>query len=182
MEKSLSTSIAALGALPSSKPIIAAEVGAAPYNDCAKCKHDWILNGYPAIYNKWWRLVAVVYFDVDMRFDNQPNWRLNAPTNAISAYGKIVNNSRFWVLRIASNTALGLSSAATTVTGTADQGQLELTGSITSAEVITLRPTAASHPILRRILQTSPAATRSQGTSASMPAAAATKSIATRAR
>ena len=96
MEKSLSTSIAALAALPSSKPIIAAEVGAAPYNGCAKCKYDWILNGYPAIYNKWWRLVAVVYFDVDMRFDNQPNWRLNAPTNAISAYGKIVNDSRFW--------------------------------------------------------------------------------------
>ena len=96
MVQALSPSITALGALPSSKPIIAAEVGAAPYKDCANCKANWVANGYPAVYEKWWRIVAIVYFDVDMRFNEQPNWRLNSPENVIPAYGKIVGDTRFW--------------------------------------------------------------------------------------
>jgi beta-mannanase len=95
MVEALAPSIKALGALPSAKPIIAAEVGAAPYKDCASCKYNWILNGYPAVYDKWWRVVAIVYLDVDMRFNDQPNWRLNSPTNAFRAYQLIAADPRF---------------------------------------------------------------------------------------
>jgi beta-mannanase len=95
MVEALSPSIKALSALPSSKPIIAAEMGAAPYKDCANCKYNWILNGYPAVYDKWWRVVAIVYLDVDMRFNDQPNWRLNSPTNAFRAYQLVVADPRF---------------------------------------------------------------------------------------
>jgi hypothetical protein len=92
---SLAVSIKALGALPSSKPIIAAEIGAAPYKGCATCKYNWILNGYRAVYSKWWRVAAIVYLDIDMRFNDQPNWRLNAPANAFRAYQLIAADKRF---------------------------------------------------------------------------------------
>lgn len=80
----------------STKPIIVAELGSAHKPRCAACdKAAWIRNGYPAAYKKWPRIKAIVYFDIDMRFVGQPDWRLNQPAGALQAYRAIVNDTRF---------------------------------------------------------------------------------------
>lgn len=78
------------------KPIIAAEMGAAYLPDCSICnKTAYISNGYPAVYKKWPRLKAIVYFDLDMTFVGQPNWRLDSPESALAAYRQVVADTRF---------------------------------------------------------------------------------------
>jgi beta-mannanase len=78
------------------KPVIAAEMGAAYVPECSACdKAAYITNGYPAVYAKWPRLKALVYFDLDMRFVNQPDWRLSSPAAALTAYKAIVAQKRF---------------------------------------------------------------------------------------
>lgn len=78
------------------KPLIAAEMGAAYLPNCNACdKPAYVRNGYPAVYAKWPRLTAIVYFDIDMAFANQPNWRLDSPSGALTEYVKIANDQRF---------------------------------------------------------------------------------------
>ena len=78
------------------KPIIAAEIGAAYLPSCRKCdKVAYITNGYPAVYKKWPRLAVMVYFDLNMSFVAQPDWRLSSPPGALSAYRQIVADPRF---------------------------------------------------------------------------------------
>jgi mannan endo-1,4-beta-mannosidase len=85
----------ALAAL-SSKGIIAAEMGAADLPSCATCdKAKYITDGYPAVYNAFPRLKAIVWFDIDMRFNQQPDWRLSSPPGALVAYKKIALDPRF---------------------------------------------------------------------------------------
>jgi Beta-mannanase len=79
-----------------SKPVIAAEFGAANVPDCGACdKPAYLTNGYPAVYAKWPRLKAIVYFDLDMRFVNQPDFRLSSPPAALTAYRAIVAQPKF---------------------------------------------------------------------------------------
>ncbi len=80
----------------SRKPIIAAEMGAANVPGCSRCnKAAWISAGYPKVRAKWPRLVAMVYFDLDMRFVNQPDWRLDSPSSTLTAYRAIVAKKGF---------------------------------------------------------------------------------------
>ena len=82
----------------STKPIIAAEVGSAPPDpSCSTCsKYNWIKNGYPAVRNKWPRVKAIVYMDIDLRHAGQPDWRLASPPAGLQAYKEIAANSLFW--------------------------------------------------------------------------------------
>jgi hypothetical protein len=92
MLKAFTPSMDALAAL-TGKPVIVAETGSAPDGGD---KAAWIRAGYPAVYAKWPRLLAIVYFDVDMReAANQPDWRLLTPSHALDAYREIVAQSRF---------------------------------------------------------------------------------------
>jgi beta-mannanase len=80
----------------SKRPIIAAETGTANVPNCAKCNNAaYIQTGYAAVYKKFPRVVAIVYFDIDMRFANQPDWRLDTSSAALSAYQGVVADKRF---------------------------------------------------------------------------------------
>lgn len=95
MVSNFKPSMTALGWL-TRKPIIAAEMGAANLPSCSACdKPAWITNGYPAVYAKWPKLKAIVYFDLDMRFVDQPDWRLISPPGALTAYRAIVAQPKF---------------------------------------------------------------------------------------
>jgi hypothetical protein len=82
----------------STKPIIAVEVGSGPPDpSCSTCsKYTWIKSGYPAVRNKWPRVKAIVYMDIDLRPAGQPDWRLASPPNGLQAYKEIAANSLFW--------------------------------------------------------------------------------------
>jgi glycosyl hydrolase family 26 len=79
------------------KPVIAAELGAAYLPSCGACdKTAWLRQGYPAVYAKWKRLKAIVYFDINMiPVANQPNWRLDSPESTLDAYRNVVADPRF---------------------------------------------------------------------------------------
>lgn len=95
MVKTFAPTMRAL-AYVSKKPVIAAEMAAGYDPSCSSCdKVAYIQNGYPAVYAKWPRLVALVYFNVDMRAFGQPDWRLDSPAAAMSAYKGIVADTRF---------------------------------------------------------------------------------------
>jgi beta-mannanase len=80
----------------SQKPIIAAEMGGAHVPSCGRCnKITYLSNGYSAVYNKWPQIAALVYFDLDMRFVNQPDWRLTSPAGVLDAYRNIVAQPQF---------------------------------------------------------------------------------------
>jgi beta-mannanase len=84
------------------KPVIAVEMGSAP--DQSNCgsppctKSDWITTGYPAVYAKWPRIKAIVYFNVNMlpiTHGDQPDWTLETPADAKPAYAAIAAMPKF---------------------------------------------------------------------------------------
>lgn len=78
------------------KPIIGAEMGASYDPTCAVCdKPTYIAQGYPAVYAKWPRIVALVYFNLDMGWAAQPDWRLESAPAAMDSYRSIVADPRF---------------------------------------------------------------------------------------
>ena len=83
--------------LPLGKPIIVAEMGAGYNPNCAWCdKPAYITQGYPAVYAKWSsKIAALVYFNLDMRDVGQPDFRLDSPPQALTAYQQIVADPRF---------------------------------------------------------------------------------------
>ena len=90
MVKTFAPTMKSLIAL-SRKPIIAAEMGAGYKPDCTACdKVAYIANGYPAVYAKWPQIAAMVYFNIDMRSQGQPDWRLDNPAGALDAYRTVV--------------------------------------------------------------------------------------------
>jgi hypothetical protein len=75
------------------KPIILAETGTAPTGGN---KPAWIKNGYQAVYTRWKRLKAIVYFDVDgVSLAGHPDWRLNSPESAMDAYRSLLDQTIF---------------------------------------------------------------------------------------
>lgn len=82
------------------KPFIVAETGT-DYRNKKHSKAKWIRDGYEAVYRKWPRIVAISYFNVDMRKANDPghteNWSLDRPTDgsAMKAYRKLLRKSKF---------------------------------------------------------------------------------------
>jgi beta-mannanase len=96
LQRRMGPAIKALQALSTTKPIIASEIAAGYNPNCSICdKVDFFTTGYPAVYNKWPQLVAIVYFDYDMRSVDQDDWRLNSPPEALDAYKAIVADTRF---------------------------------------------------------------------------------------
>ncbi|MEX2548352.1 MAG: glycosyl hydrolase [Chloroflexota bacterium] len=97
MKANYKTTVRAISRVARRKPLIAAETGAAYLPNCASCdKVAWIRTGYPAVYAKWPRIVAIVYFDIDLTvIANQPNWRLDSPAGALAAYRNVANDARF---------------------------------------------------------------------------------------
>jgi beta-mannanase len=86
----------ALRQISKTKPIIAAEVGAGYAPNCAKCdKAAWLSQGYPAVYAKWPQIIGIVYFDFDMTGQSQPDWRLESPPTALTAYQNLLKDPRF---------------------------------------------------------------------------------------
>lgn len=74
------------------KPVIVAELGTA---GTGGDKPLWISEGYPKAYRSYPQIKAIVYFDVDMRWDSQPDWQFQAPPTALKAYRKLVAQSHF---------------------------------------------------------------------------------------
>jgi len=101
MVQAYSSSMSAINTLTTSgvsrikKPVWVTETGSAPAN---LSKADWIKYGYPAAYNKWPRIKAIIYFDAldPAGFD----WRLTNPTingahPALKAYRALVHTTQF---------------------------------------------------------------------------------------
>lgn len=80
------------------KPFIIAETGS---HHRPGSKADWLRNGYEAVYRKWPRIVAISYFNVDMRQSNDAghdeNWSLDRPTDgsAMKAYRALLRKTKF---------------------------------------------------------------------------------------
>jgi mannan endo-1,4-beta-mannosidase len=74
------------------KPVIAAETGT---TDESGKKAAWIGNGYPTVYKTFHNLTAIIYFNLDMRFVQQPDWSLAHPPAALAAYRAIAALPRF---------------------------------------------------------------------------------------
>ena len=81
------------------KPVIVAENAS---NTLGGSKPDWIKSGYPAVYNRWPQVKAIVYLNVDLRPDH-PDWSLDSPGWSTSAgrsmshraYERVANQRRF---------------------------------------------------------------------------------------
>jgi beta-mannanase len=64
-------------------------------------KAAWLKDGYAAVYTRWPRIVAINYFNVDMRLATDPNrlenWALEYPSDgsAMAAYRALLNQARF---------------------------------------------------------------------------------------
>ncbi len=80
--------------LISHRPIIVAETGTVnKVSNGHSLKPGWIANGYPAIFQRFPSVIAIVYFNINMGF--QADWRLDEPADALEAYRKIANDPRF---------------------------------------------------------------------------------------
>jgi hypothetical protein len=66
-----------------------------------RSKAAWLRDGYAAVYKRWPRIVAIAYFNVDMRDTGDPkhpeNWSLDSPADgsARRAYRKLLTQTRF---------------------------------------------------------------------------------------
>ena len=71
-------------ARPLGKPVILPEVASNWDGD----KAGWIRDGYATVLRRWRQVKAIVYFDYDMTFAGQPDWRLAQPPDgpALAAY------------------------------------------------------------------------------------------------
>jgi hypothetical protein len=80
------------------KPIIITETGT-HYRPHSKAK--WLKDGYAAVYKNWPRIVAISYFNVDMRQTGDPkhpeNWALDRPTDGspMKAYRWLLTQTKF---------------------------------------------------------------------------------------
>lgn len=80
------------------KRIIVAETGS---DFRRKSKATWLKDGYAALYKRWPRIVAISYFNVDMRQTGDPkhpeNWALTSPSDgsAMRAYKALLRQTRF---------------------------------------------------------------------------------------
>jgi hypothetical protein len=80
--------------LPRGKPIIVGELSS---NHVNGNKASWLRTGYRKTFERWPKVKALVYLDVDMRHAGQPDWRLIKPANgsALRAYVEIAAKPKF---------------------------------------------------------------------------------------
>jgi len=79
------------------KPMIITELGS-HYIGGDKAK--WIRDGYAATYKKWPKVVAIIYFNIDVRLNDpthDENWLLSKPDDgsAMDAYKALLRQTRF---------------------------------------------------------------------------------------
>jgi hypothetical protein len=75
------------------KPVIVAELAS---SDVGGSKAAWITKGYQDVYLNYPQIKALVYFSVNMSvIRNQPDWRLEVPTSALSAYASLAMKKHF---------------------------------------------------------------------------------------
>lgn len=92
----MTPAMTALRQLSKTKPIIAAEIAAGNNPNCVKCdKVAFFSQGYAAAVATWSQLVAIVYFDYDMRSQGQDDWRLQSPQAALDAYKNLLTQTQF---------------------------------------------------------------------------------------
>lgn len=58
-------------------------------------KAAWIRDGYREVYRRWPGIIAIVYFDIDMRSVGHEDWRLESPTGARAEYRRLLGLARF---------------------------------------------------------------------------------------
>ncbi len=75
-----------------SKPVIVAEVASSPNGGS---KATWITKGYADVYARFPQITALIYFNVDMTPDDQPDWRLDVPEDALAAYAQLASSKHF---------------------------------------------------------------------------------------
>jgi hypothetical protein len=79
--------------LLTNKPVIVAELAS---SDIGGSKAGWIARGYEDVYSRFPQIKAMVYFSVNMStITNQPDWRLQTPADALTAYSKLVSQKHF---------------------------------------------------------------------------------------
>jgi hypothetical protein len=79
-----------------SRPVIVAEVASsADGGQSPTSKASWITLGYADVYAQYPQIKALIYFDVDMRADGQPDWRLDNPEDALAAYAQLAALKHF---------------------------------------------------------------------------------------
>lgn len=74
------------------KPIIVAETGSTAIGGD---KLDWIKRGHRQVYKKLPQVAAVVYFNIDMYFADQPDWSMETTPGALSAYRDLLALAKF---------------------------------------------------------------------------------------
>jgi hypothetical protein len=82
----------------SNRPIIIAELGSTTNAPRGKSKAGWIRAGYPDVYQRFRRVRAIVYFNIDMRAppDRHENWSLESPGGKPQdEYRRLLTQSRF---------------------------------------------------------------------------------------
>jgi hypothetical protein len=97
------TQLGKAGIISKRKKVIIAETGSSPIapdppgptppDPLAKAK--WIRDGYPAVYERWPRIKAIVYFNVDTSPEGQEDWRLTTPPAAFNRYRALLTEPRF---------------------------------------------------------------------------------------
>lgn len=75
-----------------SRPIIVAETGTTPLGGD---KVAWIKRGHRQVYRKLPQITAVVYFNIDMWFADQPDWSMETTPGALDVYRDLLGIVKF---------------------------------------------------------------------------------------
>jgi hypothetical protein len=75
-----------------SKPLMIVESAS---NSVGGDKAAWIAEGYPAVYDGLPSIVAVIWLNADLRYADQPDWRIASPPEALQEYKAIASQAPF---------------------------------------------------------------------------------------
>jgi hypothetical protein len=77
------------------KPIIVGETGSSAVGGN---QAKWVTDGYPAVYTKWPKIKGIVYFNLNMHYVDQPDWRLknrSSTEETLNAYKALLTQTKF---------------------------------------------------------------------------------------
>lgn len=74
------------------KPIIVAETGT---TGIGGNKADWIKKGHRQVYNDLPQIAAIIYFNIDMAIEGQPDWSMETSPGALATYRDLLTEPRF---------------------------------------------------------------------------------------
>ena len=76
----------------SDKPVMVAETGS---NEIGGSKAEWIRTGYREIHERLPQISAIVWTNVDLRYLNHPDWRIDSSPSSLAAYAEIASLDDF---------------------------------------------------------------------------------------